>query len=557
MSSRSKTWIACILSLCLLFGFSATALAADVDAQWQKVLYQGAELSDVRNIVETDTGYWVCTKAGLYFVSQSGQVERMFANLLQTQFVYDIAVDAAGNYYITQGFTYAGGVNYGLLKVSPDGELLATYTAANSGLLDDFVQAVEVDAQGRVWVGSGLGLSCYQPADNTWRTFTKADGMAADAVNTLVQDGKGGLWIGHYPLGSEGGLSGPFSGGYSYLSAGGKFTAYAYDAQRDTALNAYLLGDFWTRGIAVDAAGGAYIVRSGAAAQYFNNPGYVDADGKPIDITACVGGRLDYIDANGALTQYTGRALAPEIDRNIIASDFAKKTTGATPEVRVVAVAADNSIWLGTSGVGLLCAEKADGVYRQHASATTPAFDNAFFDNIYALTALRDGTIAAGSQGGLRVLTTRATGESAAPQAALSAHQVTVDGEAAALTGYLINGNNYFKLRDLAAALNNSDKQFAISWDAATATIDLLPGTAYTLVGGELSRSAAADAAPAASESTHNLTLSGQPVTARAYQIAGNNYYMLRDLGGLLDFAVEWDASQGVIRVDTTKPADN
>jgi hypothetical protein len=49
-----------------------------------------------------------------------------------------------------------------------------------------------------------------------------------------------------------------------------------------------------------------------------------------------------------------------------------------------------------------------------------------------------------------------------------STHNVTVNGDASAATGYNIDGNNYYKLRDLAAELD-----LGVTWDAATSTVGI------------------------------------------------------------------------------------
>ena len=66
------------------------------------------------------------------------------------------------------------------------------------------------------------------------------------------------------------------------------------------------------------------------------------------------------------------------------------------------------------------------------------------------------------------VLTAAAMALSAAAvnvTAAPSSHQVYVDGERANVAAYLIDGNNYFKLRDVAAILNGTDAQ--VGWAIA------------------------------------------------------------------------------------------
>ena len=71
-------------------------------------------------------------------------------------------------------------------------------------------------------------------------------------------------------------------------------------------------------------------------------------------------------------------------------------------------------------------------------------------------------------------------GELAAPaagrqQAALTEAPVYLDGQALDLTAYHIKGNNYFKLRDLGAALD-----FSVIWDAQTQTVCIDTDAPYT-----------------------------------------------------------------------------
>ena len=58
------------------------------------------------------------------------------------------------------------------------------------------------------------------------------------------------------------------------------------------------------------------------------------------------------------------------------------------------------------------------------------------------------------------------------PTAYVSKHKVELNGAKANLAAYTINGSNYFKLRDLAAALKGLDSEFAVTWNAAQQRID-------------------------------------------------------------------------------------
>lgn len=119
---------------------------------------------------------------------------------------------------------------------------------------------------------------------------------------------------------------------------------------------------------------------------------------------------------------------------------------------------------------------------------------------------------------------------------------------AQAFEAYNINGYNYFKLRDIAARLSGTAKQFNPVWDGGANAINLETGTPYAPVGGELS--AGDGRIKQAVMTTASLSRDGTPVFAEAFNIDGYNYYKLRDLGRMLNFSVVWDPSAERILVD-------
>ncbi len=127
---------------------------------------------------------------------------------------------------------------------------------------------------------------------------------------------------------------------------------------------------------------------------------------------------------------------------------------------------------------------------------------------------------------------------------------VIVDGEVVVFEAYNIDGNNYFKLRDIAMVITDSTKQFDIDYNAETAAITLIPDMPYTTVGGELST--VQDTEPrAATISSSRVFYGDEEVFLQAYLIHGNNFYKLRDLGALFDFSVMWDGLNRIIKIDT------
>ncbi len=128
---------------------------------------------------------------------------------------------------------------------------------------------------------------------------------------------------------------------------------------------------------------------------------------------------------------------------------------------------------------------------------------------------------------------------------------VMVDGSNMNFEAYEIGGNNYFKLRDLAMAVNGSNKQFQVTWDGANNAINLITNTPYTSVGNELVVSETPTAKEAALTQS-KILLNGEEVQLTAYSIGGNNYFKLRDIGKIIDFAVTWNGTLNMIGIDTS-----
>ena len=132
-----------------------------------------------------------------------------------------------------------------------------------------------------------------------------------------------------------------------------------------------------------------------------------------------------------------------------------------------------------------------------------------------------------------------------------SASTVLLNGQSIVFDAYTINGNNYFKLRDLAYALSGTNKQFDVSWDGEANAIALTSGQPYTPVGGELASKGSQIQTPV--PSLAKVYLDGAEVALTAYTIQGNNYFKLRDLASVLDFGVDWDGANNAVVIDTAK----
>lgn len=135
--------------------------------------------------------------------------------------------------------------------------------------------------------------------------------------------------------------------------------------------------------------------------------------------------------------------------------------------------------------------------------------------------------------------------------AKVSSARVVVDGTPVAAAAYEIEGSNYFKLRDLAVAFTGTDAAFDVEWDDAAQTVTLTAG-AYVPVGGELEP--LTGGSQTATRATADVYVEGMPLVGKAYEIAGNHYFKLRDLCFMLGVSVAWDDAAQTITIDTGKP---
>ncbi len=139
------------------------------------------------------------------------------------------------------------------------------------------------------------------------------------------------------------------------------------------------------------------------------------------------------------------------------------------------------------------------------------------------------------------ILSSNSAKENEAVNAIFSHQKVSMNGNKIEnIEKYIINGNNYFKLRDIAKLANATESKFSVEWNAESKMILIYTNQAYHEVGTELKVKDKTD--KVCVKSTNKVQINDQVVDFEAYTINGETYYKLRDLGDKLDFTVEWDA---------------
>ena len=126
--------------------------------------------------------------------------------------------------------------------------------------------------------------------------------------------------------------------------------------------------------------------------------------------------------------------------------------------------------------------------------------------------------------------------------------KVTVNGRPVEFQTYTIDDYTYFKLRDVASAINGTQKQFMTFWDESSQSIQLVRRAPYTSAGsGAVGRYGDA----IATTSTAKLYCDGVRKNASAYTINDYTYYKLRDIAQLIDMGITWNESTMTIGMET------
>lgn len=138
--------------------------------------------------------------------------------------------------------------------------------------------------------------------------------------------------------------------------------------------------------------------------------------------------------------------------------------------------------------------------------------------------------------------------EAKSAQGIKSPQKLRVDGKLTDVRGYNIEGYNYYRLRDLAKALEGK-VDFSVTGDSKTITMDRngrYKSFRGDNIGGERER---------AIPKTMNIRVKGEnpvDIIEQAYNIRGFNYFQLRSMGEVLGFSVDYDRAKNEALITTT-----
>ena len=97
--------------------------------------------------------------------------------------------------------------------------------------------------------------------------------------------------------------------------------------------------------------------------------------------------------------------------------------------------------------------------------------------------------------------------------------------------------------------LRTSAARFDVAWDESLSAITISKGVKYTIVGGELSEDKGA--ALNVEQNSAPVYVDGEEKEVLSYNINGNTYFKIRDIGDMVGFAVDWDGDAQAVIIRT------
>ncbi|MBE5821024.1 MAG: hypothetical protein E7311_00355 [Clostridiales bacterium] len=116
---------------------------------------------------------------------------------------------------------------------------------------------------------------------------------------------------------------------------------------------------------------------------------------------------------------------------------------------------------------------------------------------------------------------------------------------------YLIDGYNYFKLRDLAYVFNKNKKAFNVEWNEKLDRIDIITNKNYIPLGNEMQNLNIYKEDKNATYTKSSIYVDNVKKEFETYLIDGYNYFKLRDVLKIIDCGVIYDNITMDININT------
>lgn len=265
-----------------------------------------------------------------------------------------VVVDSAGCLWLGAG-TWLGGV------AVYDGAAWTSFSGVE-GLANNFVTDMVIDSEGRKWVGTARGVSVFSDnntphdkTDDAWTSYKKADGLADDDVRAIVIDGAEYKWFGIW----RGGVSVLNDGGTPHEKGDDTWTSFTTaDGLASNAITAAAVDKAdlkwfgnWDSGASVLDDGGTPHNKSDDTWTTFATVDGLASD--PVCAVAVDGAGLKWFSGYGGGVSVLDDGGTPHIKSDDTWTTFSVADGLAGDWIEGMAVGAADDMWFATYGAGV------------------------------------------------------------------------------------------------------------------------------------------------------------------------------------------------------------
>ena len=213
--SDNNIWVGTNLGLFYLDKESSKYIAAS------QIFPHQIKINEIFEDVDGDLLIGTSAK-GLYkYDSKSGDLEVL------------VDVEVSCIYKSSKGLIWLGTTEQGVYCLQND-KVIAKYNKS-LGLAHNVVRDITEDKQGRIWIGTFLGLSILDPEKEHFTNYYQSDkkpyGLSHNSIYTLFRDQEGSIWIGSY-----------FGGVNIYNSKTNVFRHYIANYDQNRSINYRVVG---------------------------------------------------------------------------------------------------------------------------------------------------------------------------------------------------------------------------------------------------------------------------------------------------------------------------
>ena len=123
------------------------------------------------------------------------------------------------------------------------------------------------------------------------------------------------------------------------------------------------------------------------------------------------------------------------------------------------------------------------------------------------------------------------------PEAVPGTETVLINGTEVTFNTYSLNGNEYYRLRDIAKSFMGTSKSISITEDSVNHRLELKSNEYYTATGDELGTEPNTENA-AVSKDNRSVIYDGSAAGISGYDINGEIYFTLNDLQSMMGFTL-------------------